>query len=245
MIRRNPTIFTKLYQLEYHLEKLVRGYPHYANVLLAVQTFPGQFHKDEFVSLLRATICPEGKARSTLEQSLISPRIKDEYHLGIVKKCQKLIKDILYYFIRQHVVDRQKLSAAFTDFFYFLDETVDRIYKQIPTNQPGSHLQHLENVLTISKTIDPYKLDLVNLNTYLDSFRVDTKFPMNLIASMAVTVSVANMSETITTYIEMSDRVCKLLNPFKDVTIYNYKDLHNLNHIFSGKTKDGEESLFF
>jgi len=100
-------------------------------------------------------------------------------------------------------------------------------------------------VLTVSKSLDPYNLNLIELNTYLNNFKVNTNFPMNLIASFAVAASLAEMPETISTYLEMTDKICQPLNPFKDPSIYNYKDLHGLSHLFTGPSVDKTKVLIF
>lgn len=247
-MRRNPTIFSKFYQLEYHLEKLAKSegnYPTHLSFLGEVQSFPGKFSKDEFVGLLMSTICHSGQVRSTLDHD-------STMHSATKKTCQGLIKDILYYFIAQHPVNndklRRKLSNYLADFTTYLEETIDRIYKQQPNlNQLtiGPHLQHLENVLTVTRVLNPYKLDIVSLNNYLGSFSVELELPTNLIASMGMMTSIAGFPETLQLYIEKTDSICDLLNPFQDTRIYNYNDLHGLHHIFSSQTADLKSVLLF
>jgi len=173
-------------------------------------------------------------------------------HSATKKTCQGLIKDILYYFIAQHPINndklRRKLSNYLADFTTYLEETIYRIYKQQPNLHHltiGSHLQHLENVLTVTRVLNPYKLDIVSLNNYLGSFSVDLELPTHLIDSMGMMTSIAGFSETLQLYIEKTNRICGLLNPFKDTRIYNYNDLHGLHHIFSSQRADLTNVLLF
>jgi hypothetical protein len=229
--RSNPTPPIYMLILQSKIAKLARTYPTFDSLSNALTQLPITFTKDEFVKLLLDyAISNQSQSKfETLEKTTPNLPISSK---TLINECRELIRDILYHFIYQHPINYPALSHYLDEFVIFLRNALESIYKS-PVQKSFDvvdYLIHLESVYTVSRYLDPYTLNIIRLNNeFVRHGRIAVPTP--LLVSFIMMTSKAGLPKEIEEYVKKCNNVCQVLNPFRNVSIYNINDFHGLKYI--------------